>query len=118
MTYTLDLHFAGGDVNKGQLPGSVAYITLANYSQDESGRIDVSHQCVGPTELDAEIGRLKAELDEIGRDGRRKFEHYRNSMARIRSRVSARSRQTSRVPPATLYADLPASFSVSTRVES
>lgn len=76
-TYTMGLHFTGGDVEKGQLPGSVAYITLQRYGQDEeTGQILVSHQCVGPTELEAEVGRLKAELDELGRKGRREFQEY------------------------------------------
>ena len=75
-TWTFDLDFRGGDVTAGQLPGAVAHISLKNHSLDDSGVIHVSHQCMGPTEVEAEVKRLKAELDEIAKRGRQKFHRY------------------------------------------
>ena len=64
MAFTFALDFRGGDIERGQLPGAVAHISLRNFSHDESGQVHISHDCMGPAELEGEVNRLKAELDE------------------------------------------------------
>lgn len=76
MAFAFDLDFRGGDIERGQLPGAVAYISLRNFSRDESGQVHISHDCMGPAELEAEVTRLKAELDKLLRRGLRCFRDY------------------------------------------
>lgn len=75
-TYTFDLDFRGGDVEQGQLPGAVTHISLKSFSRDEAGQVHISHQCMGPTELEVEVNRLKVELDVLLRQGRQHFKDY------------------------------------------
>lgn len=75
--YTFDLDFKGGNVEQGHLPGAVAHIVLNRCSSDESGLVYISHDCVGPIELEGEVNRLKAELDELLRRGRKRFKEYK-----------------------------------------
>jgi len=75
--YTFDLDFKSGNVEQGHLPGAVAHIVLKGFSRDESGLVYISHDCVGPTELEGEVNRLKAELDELLRRGRKRFKEYK-----------------------------------------
>ncbi len=76
-TYRLGLRFMGGDVEKGQLPGAMAQIYLKNWLQDDEGNILVSNDCMGSSELEGQVNRLKNELDEILRQGKKKFHEYR-----------------------------------------
>jgi hypothetical protein len=71
-TYTFDLDFGGGDVEQGELPGAVAYISLKHKAE----QVHISFQCVGPAELEGEVNRLKAELNEVLRLGRQRFKDY------------------------------------------
>ena len=77
-TYRFGLHFAGGDVRKGQIPGVVAQIRLQNWTEDDDGTIFVSAQCMGRAELEQQVDRLKGELDEILRIGERRFKDYQS----------------------------------------
>jgi hypothetical protein len=60
MTYSLRLHFGGSNVNKGDLPGAVAYIAVkdAVIVKEFGDATGISHQCMGPKELAYEIQRL------------------------------------------------------------
>jgi len=75
-TFTFNLDFGGEDVERGQLPGAVARVSLKNFSRDKSDQIHISADCVGPGELEDEVNRLKAELDEVLRRGRQLFKDY------------------------------------------
>lgn len=75
-TNTFDLDFKGGDVKQGQLPGAIAHIVLKAYKRDESGLTYISNDCLGPIELETEVTRLKGELDELLRRGRKLFKEY------------------------------------------
>lgn len=80
-TYNLDLVFHGGDVEKGELPGAIAYVGVKQWIEnDENGQVLISHQCVGPSEWEAEITRLKRELDELLVAEKRAFENYRKTL--------------------------------------
>ncbi len=76
-TYRFGLRFMGGDVKKGQVPGAMAQIYLKNGLQDDEGNILVSNDCMGPSELEGQVDRLKNELDEILGQGKKKFRDYR-----------------------------------------
>ena len=89
-TYRFALHFAGGDVRQGQVPGAVAQIRLQNWTEDDDGTIFVSAQCMGPTELLHQVNRLKEELDEILRRGKRRFKDYQSeTLKAIREKQKA-----------------------------
>ena len=75
-TYRFGLRFAGGDVEKDQLPGAMAQIHLKNWMQDDEDTILVSNDCAGPTELEGQVNHLKGELDEILRQGKKRFRDY------------------------------------------
>jgi hypothetical protein len=77
-TQWIDLEFGGGDVEKGQLPGfAAAHIVVKQATTDEDGQaVYLSNQCLGPTELEWEVARLKQELNEILVKGRRAFRDY------------------------------------------
>ena len=77
MAFTFDLDFWGGDIEQGELPGAIARISLKSFSRDKSGQVHISHDCMGPVELESEVNRLKAELDEVLRLGRQRFKNYR-----------------------------------------
>jgi hypothetical protein len=80
-TYNLELVFLGGDVEKGELPGAIAYVGVKQWiEEDENGQVLISHQCVGPSEWEAEITRLKRELDELLVAGKRAFEKYHRNL--------------------------------------
>ncbi len=64
-SYRFGLDFSGGDVNEGQVPGAQAYIYLKNWTEEDDGKILVSNQCLGPSELEGQVEKLKGELDEI-----------------------------------------------------
>lgn len=75
--YTFKLDFKGGNVEQGHLPGAVAHILLNASTSDEFGLVYISNDCVGPIELEGEVKRLKAELDELLRRGRTRFKEYK-----------------------------------------
>ena len=71
MAYSLDLDAlksAEGDISA---PSVRVYVKA--YGSDERGLIFLTPECVSSTELDAEIDRLKEELEEIRKRGRREF---------------------------------------------
>ena len=80
-TYTFQLDFGGGDVRKGEMPGSVAFVALKTWSSSErdDSVIHVSSQCMGPTELEGEVRRLQRELESVLEVGRRKFADYKRA---------------------------------------
>lgn len=77
-TFTFDLDFKGGDVKQGQLPGAIARIVLKGCTGDESGLTYISNDCMGPSELETEVTRLKVELDKLLRRGRKLFKEYKD----------------------------------------
>ncbi len=92
--YIFDLDFRGGDVEQCQLPGAVARILLKACSRDESGLVYISNDCMGPTELEVEVNRLKAELDELLRRGRKRFKEYKS---RTKDAISRKQHSGGRV---------------------
>jgi hypothetical protein len=87
-TYSLKLWFRGGDVDRDQLPGAVAHIAVKHATTTESDdEVFVSHLCMGPSELKAEVDRLKAELDSLLAAGNRKFADYERT---TRDKIKAR----------------------------
>jgi hypothetical protein len=72
MTYYLRLQFDAAPPGS-MIPGCQAHIVVATNLGLEDGSRAVSAQCVGPDELRGAVNQLKAELDEILREGERRF---------------------------------------------
>jgi hypothetical protein len=73
-TYNLQLKFHSGDVEKGELPFAMAQIALKTWTHDSAeGAPLISPDCVSVIELDFEVDRLHAELEEIRRRGHAQF---------------------------------------------
>lgn len=75
-TYNFELKFAGGDVTKRDLPGAFAYIAV-KHATPHGQEIMISPQCAGPNELKGQVERLKKELDDILKEGIKRFARYR-----------------------------------------
>lgn len=98
----LGLKFLGGDVEKGQLPGAVAYIVVQRAKMDADGDpVHLSNQCFGPNELEWKVTRRKRELDEILVKGRWAFREYESrtceAIQRKHASKAAADKDTKRV---------------------
>ena len=71
MSYSLDLDVLKSTV--GDVPAPSVRVYVKAYGSDESGLIYITPECVSIPELDSEIDRLKEELEEIRKRGRREF---------------------------------------------
>jgi hypothetical protein len=71
-TYNLDLHFESEPLFGVGDPIHRARISLKQWTSRDD-RIFISHECLSLNELDEEVDRLKAELDQIKDYARAKF---------------------------------------------
>jgi hypothetical protein len=85
VTYHLRLQFDAAPAN-AVLPGSQAHIVVGDGSVLDDGSIAVSAQCLGPDELRGAVNQLKRELDEILREGERRFERSKREWLAARKR--------------------------------
>ncbi len=71
MTYSFDLDvFKSGE---GDIPAPGVRLYVKAYSSDERGLIYITPECASIQEVEAEIGRLKKELEGIQNRARREF---------------------------------------------
>ncbi len=71
MTYSFDLDvFKSGE---GDVPAPSVRVYVKAFSSDERGLLYITPECVSVEELEAEMDRLKKELEEIRNRARREF---------------------------------------------
>ena len=76
--FMLKLKFEG----QSDFPGiAYAWITLGNHSLDEKGWPLVAPSAAGEIEFDGQIDHLHAELEELRKQGRRRFRSIKRKRA-------------------------------------